>query len=143
MPMTGCPLEAGPLDHSAQKAVGIPPDPSSTVKPSALSRSTYQAAERYSRQAVSPCSKIVAHQSDRSAARAVTWASAVVCAADRGVTLTMDLLVVGHGVGTGRIRKTDTSHPSVHATPVRAKVKPFPGLGKRISPKLALRRIAG
>ena len=34
-----------PLVQSAQKAVGMPPEPSSTVKPSRRSRSTYQAAD--------------------------------------------------------------------------------------------------
>src|SRR5690606_11122091 len=121
MPMTG----PSPFDHSAQKAVGIPPEPSSTVKPSALSRPTYHSAERYSRHAVSPWSKIVAHHAERSPTRAATWPRAVVCAADRGGTLTMGLLVVGarcrDGCHTDAIRRTDASPSSVHALPVRAK----------------------
>jgi hypothetical protein len=51
----------------AAKAVGIPPLPGSTSHPRAESRSTYQAAERYSRQAVSPKSQIVRFQDDHSA----------------------------------------------------------------------------
>ena len=43
----------GPFDHVAEKAVGMPPEPSSTLKPSARSVLTYHAAERYSRHAVS------------------------------------------------------------------------------------------
>ena len=44
---------ARPFVHVAEKAVGMPPEPSSTVKPSARSVFTYHSAERYSRHAVS------------------------------------------------------------------------------------------
>ena len=54
-----------PFDQCAAKAVGMPADPSSTSKPSARSRFTYHSAERYSRQAVSAKSQIVAHQADQ------------------------------------------------------------------------------
>ena len=51
-----------PLDQVAQKAVGMPPDPSSTSNPSRRRRSTYQAADLYSRQAGSCRSQTVACQ---------------------------------------------------------------------------------
>lgn len=41
MPMVG----PSPFVQWAQKAVGMPPEPSSTAKPSRFSRSTYQAAD--------------------------------------------------------------------------------------------------
>ena len=57
MPMIG----PSPFDQSAAKAVGIPPEPCSTVKPSARRRSAYQAADLYSRQAGSAKSKTMLH----------------------------------------------------------------------------------
>ena len=41
MPMVG----PGPFVQCAQNAVGMPPEPSSTEKPSRFNRSTYQAAD--------------------------------------------------------------------------------------------------
>src|SRR6188472_2247832 len=61
-----------PFDHSARNAVGMPPVPASTAKPSRVSRSTYQAAERYSRKAGSAKSQIVALQAERSCIRSST-----------------------------------------------------------------------
>ena len=46
----------------------MPPDPSSTEKPSRFRSSTYQAADWYSRQAVSPKSKMVRVQVESSRA---------------------------------------------------------------------------
>jgi hypothetical protein len=71
-----------PFDHSAAKAVGMPAEPSSTMKPSSRKRFTYHSAERYSRQAVSPKSKMVAVQAERSVRMASTCASACLCAAE-------------------------------------------------------------
>ena len=56
-----------PFDQVAEKAVGMPPEPSSTLKPSARSRFRYHAHERYSRQAVSAKSQIWAFHDDQSA----------------------------------------------------------------------------
>ena len=56
-----------PFDQVAQKAVGMPPEPTSTVKPSARSRSTYQAADLYSRQDGSWKSQIVMWSRDSAA----------------------------------------------------------------------------
>ena len=69
-----------PFDHSARNAVGMPPLPASTAKPSCSSRSTYHAAERYSRKAGSAKSQIVALQDEKSSIRSSTHAktSAVV-----------------------------------------------------------------
>ena len=57
----------GPFDHVAENAVGMPPEPSSTVKPSARSVFTYHSAERYSRQAVSARCQIWAFHADQRA----------------------------------------------------------------------------
>ena len=76
MPIVG----PSPFVQWAQKAVGMPPEPSSTEKPSRFIRSTYQAADRYSRQAVSPKSKMVRVQADSSGWMPSIQASAVSCA---------------------------------------------------------------
>src|SRR5690606_20813674 len=80
MPTVGPAPFTPPLVQWAQKAVGMPPDPSSTEKPSRFRRSTYQAADWYSRQAVSPKSKMVRVQADSSGPDRSTKASAVVSA---------------------------------------------------------------
>jgi hypothetical protein len=64
----------------ALKAVGMPPLASSTVKPSSRSRATYQAQERYSRQAGSAKFQMVRVQSDRRSRCASTQAWAAVVA---------------------------------------------------------------
>jgi hypothetical protein len=69
-----------PEPQLAAKAVGMPPEPSSTEKPARFSRSTYQAADWYSRQAVSPKSKMVRVQADSSGWMLSMQASAVSCA---------------------------------------------------------------
>jgi hypothetical protein len=78
MPIVG----PGPLLQWAQKAVGIPPEPSSTVKPRFRRSSTYQAEDRYSRQAVSPNSKIWLVQAERSdfkpSTKAIAACSAII-----------------------------------------------------------------
>ena len=66
-----------PLFQTAQKAVGMPPEPSSTSKPSLRSRSTYQAADLYSRQAGSWKSQIVLCQLESCSSFSATQSSAV------------------------------------------------------------------
>ena len=57
----------------------MPADPSSTEKPSCFSRATYQAADWYSRQAVSPKSKMVRVHADSDGWMPSRQASAVAC----------------------------------------------------------------
>src|SRR5262249_51535949 len=66
-----------PFDQVAEKAVGMPPDPGSTVKPSAFSLLTYHSAERYSRQAVSASDHMWKFHPDQSPWRSATKAKAV------------------------------------------------------------------
>jgi hypothetical protein len=60
----------------------MPPLASSTVKPSLRRQSTYQAAERYSRQAVSPNSQIDRVHADQSGRLRSTQSRAVAFASD-------------------------------------------------------------
>src|SRR5450631_2079697 len=54
----------GPFANDAAKAVGIPPEPASTVNPAARRQSTYHAFDLYSRKAGSAKCQMTSCQSD-------------------------------------------------------------------------------